>query len=271
MTGPGPVRACTQPLPGAPACPAHPCSPMAPRAPRVPAPEPEPAPAGGGKQHRCSIVAVPAASMLHRCRQVRSPGQRPGAGNCDCPSRAWPGLDAHAKKIRDSLSSEPSGTCSWEAGGGDSVAAVHEGLVLGERAEAHGGAALIQVLRVLDGVRLQFVLVVDELGSVQLGPPVMKPDPVFQVGLVRNGSLAASTAPQMSSRNLCWCSGSACWASSQAACAPSSPTSVRPGQPSRSTSAASHCVLASSMLCHSASRSCEGGPDPDAAAFRRTR
>jgi len=35
---------------------------------------------------------------------------------------------------------------------------VHLGFVPGERAEADDGAALIQVLRVLDGLRLELVL-----------------------------------------------------------------------------------------------------------------
>ena len=81
----------------------------------------------------------------------------------------------------------------------------------------------------------------------------MDPDPVFQVRLLAGGSLAAATAARRSLRNFGWCPGSACWASSQAACAPSSPTMVRPGQPTRSVSSASHVVLASSMLRHSAS------------------
>ena len=34
------------------------------------------------------------------------------------------------------------------------VPAVHQGLILGERPEAHRGAALVQVLWVLDGLRL---------------------------------------------------------------------------------------------------------------------
>ena len=66
----------------------------------------------------------------------------------------------------------------------------HQGLVLGERAEADRGAALVQVLRVLDGLRLQFVLVVHELGPVQLGLPGKDPNPVFQVRLIVGGGLA---------------------------------------------------------------------------------
>jgi hypothetical protein len=63
------------------------------------------------------------------------------------------------------------------------IPAVHQGLVLGEGPESRRGAALIQVLRVLDGLRPEALGVLDELGSVPLGLPVMNPDPVFQVSL----------------------------------------------------------------------------------------
>ena len=108
----------------------------------------------------------------------------------------------------------------------------HAGFVISERFKSGVRAALIQPLPILNRARPEFSVGDGELSAVQLRLASIDPHPVLQVGQVRRRRLPLIYCAAQGMQERCRTgSRSACWASSHAAPVPSSPGSVRPGQP----------------------------------------